>query len=449
LAAEGKLDEAADIIRRRNPFVSVCGRVCDHPCEKRCRRSDIDEPLAIRAMKRYIADNMGDYDSPITRPVSKEPEVAIIGSGPAGLSCAYFLALMQRASVIFEAQPVPGGMLALGIPEFRLPKKILQREIDFILSHGIELRTNTKVENAPDLLSQGFKAVFVASGAQHGKAIDIEGIEIDGVIDALKFLRDRALGKGFDCHGKKIVVLGGGNVTVDAARSAVRLGAKKVTILYRRTIHEMPAYQGEIEGAVAEGIELIDLGIPKRIVSTNDAVAGIEFIKAQLGKAGADGRPRPVPIEGSETVIDCDIVIPAIGQDVSTESVDYPGGPELTKWSTIKVDPVTLNTTVDKIFAGGDCVTGASTVIEAIAGGQKAAVNIDKLLGGTGQLPPDVGFSFTKPDEEQLAKSVARPKEKSIPFKKSVLGFAEVVLGLDRQQALTEASRCLRCDLEK
>ncbi|NIA16750.1 MAG: NADH-quinone oxidoreductase subunit NuoF, partial [Planctomycetes bacterium] len=449
LAGEGKLDEAAGIIRRRNPFVSVCGRVCDHPCERRCRRGDIDGSLAIRALKRYIADNMSDYDSPVARPVNTKSDVAIIGSGPAGLSCAYFLALMQRASVIFEAQPVPGGMLTLGIPEFRLPKKILQREIDFILSHGIELRTNAKVENASDLLNQGFKAVFVATGAQDGKAINLEGIDLNGVHDAIRFLRDRALGEGLDCHGKKIVVLGGGNAAVDAARSAIRLGAEKVTILYRRTIHEMPAYQEEIEGALEEGVELITLGIPKRIISANGTVAGIEYIKAQLGKAGTDGRPRPVPIESSETVIDCDIVIPAIGQTVSVKPVDYSDGPELTAWSTIKVDPVTFNTTVDKIFAGGDCVTGASTVIKAIAGGQRAAVSIDKLLGGTGRLPQDIGFSFTKPDEETLAKSVDRAGEKSIPFEKRKHGFAEVVLGLDRQQALTEACRCLRCDLEK
>jgi len=449
LACEGRLTEAASVIRRRNPFVSVCGRVCDHPCERRCRRGDVDSPLAIRALKRFIADNVDDYDSPVVRPVSKKPEVAIIGSGPAGLSCAYFLALMQRACVIFEAQPVPGGMLTLGIPEFRLPKKILEREIGFILSHGIELRTNSEVAKASDLLNQGFKAVFVATGAQHGKAIDIEGIKLDGVLDALEFLRNRALGKGLDCRGKRIVVLGGGNAAVDAARSAIRLGAEKVIILYRRTRHEMPAYKEEIKGAMEEGIELFTLGIPKRIVGTNHTVAGIEFIKAQLGKAGTDGRPRPVPIEGSETVLDCDIVIPAIGQTVSTEPVDYSDGPELTAWSTVKVDPATLRTTVDRIFAGGDCVTGASTVIEAIAGGQRAAVNIERSLGGTGQLPQDIGFSFMKPDEETLTKSTHRPEEESIPFEKRKRGFAEVVLGLDRQQALTEACRCLRCDLEK
>jgi NADH-quinone oxidoreductase subunit F len=449
LAAEGKLNEAANIIRRRNPFISVCGRVCDHPCEQRCRRSEIDYPLAIRALKRYIADNMDGYTTLMSRRVDKPAEVAILGSGPAGLSCGYFLALMQRSSVIFEAQPIPGGMLALGIPEFRLPKETLQKEIDFILSHGIELRTNSRIENAKELIDKGFKAVFVATGAQLGKAINIEGIELDGVLDALEFLRDRALGKGQNCEGKAVVVLGGGNVAVDAARSAVRLGAAKVTILYRRTREEMLAYEEEIEGAIQEGIEIITLGIPKRILSGNGAVTGIEFIRAELGKAEADGRRRPIPVEGSESVIECNMVIPAIGQVASTEAVKFSGGPELTDWGTIKVDPVSCNTTVTEVFSGGDCVSGPSSVIAAIASGQQAAVHIDRLLGGSGELPGDTGFSFVKPDEETLEKSPPRVEEKMIPPDKRKRGFAEVVLGIDREQAVCEAQRCLRCDLEE
>ena len=449
LASEGNLKQAVNIIRRRNPFVSVCARVCDHPCERRCRRSEIDSPLAIRAVKRYIADHTTDFKAPMIKPAEKPPEVAIIGSGPAGLSCGFFLALMGRRSVIFEAQPVPGGMLALGIPEYRLPKEVLQKEIDFILSHGIELRTNTRIENAGELIKEGLKAVFVATGAQMGKSIDIEGISLDGVVDALEFLRNRALGKGMDCRGKRIVVLGGGNQAVDAARSAIRLKADKVTILYRRTREEMPAYKEEIEEAINEGIELVTLAVPKRIVRSNGSAAGIEFMRAELGKAEADGRRRPIPVDGSEAVIECDVIIPAIGQVVSTESVSFAGGPELTNWGTIKTDPVTLKTTDVKIFSGGDCVRGAATVIEAIADGQKAAINIDKLLGGNGVLPQDTGFSITKPDEETLAQSIPRIEEESIPLDKRMRGFAEVVLGLDRQQAVREAGRCLRCDLEQ
>ncbi len=449
LAGEGKLDEAANIIRRRNPFISVCGRVCDHPCENRCRRSDVDKPLAIRALKRYIADNMTDYEKPMTKPVTTSAEIAVIGSGPAGLSCAYFLALLGRASVVFEEQPIPGGMLTLGIPEFRLPKEILQKEIDFILSHGIELQTNTRIANMPELFDKGFKAVFVSVGAQKTKPIDIEGIQFDGVIDAMGFLRDRALGKGMSCKDKRIVVFGGGNAAIDVARSAVRLGAKNVIILYRRTREEMPAYEEEIEEAIGEDIELITLGIPRRILSSDGSVSGVEYVKAELGKADADGRRRPEPLAGTESVIECDLVIPAIGQVVETDPVNYDKGPELTKWGTIKVDPVTCTTTVKQIYSGGDCVTGASSVISAIAAGQKAAVNIDKMLGGTGNLPQDVGFAISKPNEEALAKASERIEEKLIPFNKRKRGFAEVVLGLDRTSALAEAARCLRCDLEK
>jgi NADH-quinone oxidoreductase subunit F len=449
LAAEGRLTEAADIIRRRNPFVSACGRVCDHPCENRCRRGEIDQPLAIRALKRYIADNMPDFAAPMFRPVRKKAEVAIIGSGPAGLSCAYFLSLMDRSSVVFEAQPIPGGMLALGIPEFRLPKKMLRKEIDFILSHGVELHTDSRIEDIRDLTGQSYKAVFVATGAQRAKSINIKGNALKGVIDPLEFLRARALGRGLDCAGKRIVVLGGGNVAMDGASSAVRLGARSVTILYRRTREEMPAYQDDVDEAIKEGVEIMTLALPKRIVEARGSVAGVEFVRAELGKTQADGRRRPVPIEGTKTVLECDMVIPAIGQIPSTEIVDYANGPKLTDSGAIQVDAVSLETTVERLFAGGDCVTGPLSVINAIAAGQRAAVSIDKLLGGAGRLPQDTGLSILKPPEESAAQSLPRSERKTISLKERRRGFAEVVLGLDKAQALAEAGRCLRCDLEK
>ena len=294
-----------------------------------------------------------------------------------------------------------------------------------------------------------FKAVFIATGAQQNKRINLEGIELTGVINSLEFLRDRGLGKGRDCKGKAIVILGGGNAAVDVARSAIRLGAKKVIILYRRTREEMPGYKEEIKGAINEGVELVTLGIPKRIVGSRGTVASIEFVRAELGKAEADGRRRPIPIEGSEATIACDLVIPAIGQVPSVEPACFTNGPELTKWGTIKVNPVDLKTTVSDIFAGGDCVTGPSSVIEAIAAGQKAAVSIDRLLGGSGGLPQDTGFYFIKPDEDALAEAPPRIKEKTLSLQQQKRGFAEVVLGLEREQAVGEAARCLRCDLEK
>jgi NADH-quinone oxidoreductase subunit F len=448
LAGEGRLSEAADVIRRRNPLISVCGRVCDHPCEARCRRGEIDQPLAIRALKRYIADHVDGHDKPLVHASNHKPPAAIIGAGPAGLACGYFLALMGRRSVMFEAQPVPGGMLALGIPEYRLPKDTLNKEIDFILAHGVELHTSTPVTAANELIEQGFKAVFVATGAQKGKTLEIEGSDLDGVIDAIGFLRDRALGKGIDCMGKRVVVLGGGNAAIDAARSAVRLGAGKVTVMYRRTRDEMPAYEEEIRGALAEGAEVTVLAIPRRIVGTASGVAGVEFVRAELGKTEQDGRRKAVAIKGSETVIECDIVIPAIGQVPSCEVAGFEGGPELTEWGTIRTDPVTHRTSRPEIFAGGDCVTGAASVVMAIAAGQKAAVSIDRMLGGKGLLPHDIGVALAQARETPTDTN-GRAEEKMIPLSKRKRGFAEVVLGLDREQAMAEAGRCLRCDLER
>ncbi len=448
LAGEGRLHEAADVIRRRNPLISVCGRVCDHPCESKCRRSEIDRPLAIRALKRYIADNLDGDHKPLVRASNHKPPVAIIGSGPAGLACGYFLALMDRRSVMFEAQSVPGGMLALAIPEYRLPKDALNEEIDFILSHGVDLHTSSPVAHASDLLQQGYRAVFVATGAQAGKSIDIEGSGLEGVIDAIAFLRDRALGKGIDCKGKRVVVLGGGNAAIDAARSAIRLGAARVTILYRRTREEMPAYEEEIQGAMAEGAELIVLGIPTRIMGASGWAAGVEYVRAELGKTEKDGRRRAVAVEGSQSVIECEIVIPAIGQVPSCETVRFDGGPELTERGTIRTDPVTLRTTRPEIFAGGDCVTGAASVISAVAASQRAAVNIDRMLGGKGLLPHDIGIALASARETPCG-TCSRVEEKMISLQKRKRGFAEVVLGLDREQATTEAGRCLRCDLER
>jgi NADH-quinone oxidoreductase subunit F len=448
LAAEGKLDEAANLIRRRNPFVSVCGRVCDHPCERRCRRSDVDEPIAIRALKRYIADNASDFSRPMAKPATGKAQVAVVGAGPAGLSCAFFLALMGRPSVVYEAQPIPGGMLTLGIPEYRLPKKTIGDEIDFILSHGIELKTSSPVTNARELMAGQYKAVFVATGAQTGRKLRVPGEDANGVIDALELLRSRALGRAESFEGRRLVVLGGGNAAIDAARSAIRMGAKKLTVLYRRSREEMPAYAEEIEEALREGIELHTLAIPKRIVG-NGSVTGIEYVRAALGDMDDSGRRRPVPIEGSEMILDCDAVIVAIGQVASTEPLIWENGPEVTKSGTVKVDAATMATRVPGVFSAGDCVTGGSTVIEAIAGGQRAAVNIDKFLGGPGRLPGDAGFAFTAPSEEELMAVSTRQKEKNLPVRKRKLNFHEVVLGLETKQAIREANRCLRCDLKR
>jgi NADH-quinone oxidoreductase subunit F len=448
LVGQGRLEEAANVVRRRNPFLSVCGRVCDHPCESRCRRGEVDAPIAIMALKRYAADNMSGFSSPIARSAVGAREVAIVGAGPGGLSCAYFLALMARASVVFEEQPIAGGMLALGIPEYRLPKEILKGDIDFILSHGVELRTGCKVRDVRDLLAQGFKAVLVATGAQSGRKLGIEGQDKTGVVDALSFLRDRALGKTDGFSGRRVVVVGGGNAAVDAARSIVRLGAEKVTVVYRRSRQEMPAYEEEIEQALNESVELQTLAIPKRVIG-RQAVAGIEIYSARLGEADVSGRRQPVPIAGSERTIECDVIVAAIGQAASVEAVTWENGPQLTAWGAVKVDCCSMATTVPAVFAAGDCVSGPASVIEAIAGGQRAAVHIDRFLGGSGRLPPDVQMTFERPSEEELREITVRAAEECLDVEQRRCNFREVMLGLNRQTAVCEAKRCLRCDLQE
>ncbi len=446
LIAENRLEEAVNVIRRRNPFISVCGRVCDAPCERRCRRTDVDEPLAIRSLKRYAADNVANISLPLLSPAKGAKEVAIVGSGPAGLSCAYFLALLGRCPVVFEALPIPGGMLAVGIPEYRLPKNKLKEDIEFILSHGVELRTGERIENVKALLGQGYKAVFVASGAHTGRPLGIEGEELAAVVDSLLFLRQRALGLEIAC-GRQVAVIGGGNAAIDAARSALRLGAARVSILYRRSREEMPAYEDEIQAALEEGVELHELVAPKRILGKKGKVSGIEMIRMRLGDADESGRRRPVAIEGSEFIVDCGMVIPAIGQRPSLEAAD--GAVALNPRGGIEADPVTGKTSAAGIFAGGDCISGGATVIEAIGAGQKAAVAIDRFLGGSGLLPANVGSSLRRPSEEEIEKIVPRVQEPVLSLADRESSFAEVVCGLTPGAACQEASRCLRCDLER
>ncbi len=447
LIAEDRLDEAVNLIRRRNPFISVCGRVCDAPCERRCRRSDVDEPVAIRALKRYASDNASDKQKPLLPPVTGVREVAVIGSGPAGLSCAYFLALLGRPSVVFEELPVPGGMLAVGIPEYRLPKRRLKEDIDFILSHGIELKTDTRVKNIDELRRKnGYKAIFVATGAHIGRTLRIEGEDLDGVVDSLVFLRGRALELGEYC-GSRVAVIGGGNAAVDAARSALRLGAGNVIIIYRRTGEEMPAYEEEIKAAIKEGVMLYELVAPKRIIGEQGMVSGIEILRMKLGDADESGRRRPVPVEGAGFFEHCDMVIPAIGQRASVSAVT--GFVELSSRGGIRVDPVTCAASQAGIFAGGDCVSGGSTVVEAIGAGQKAAVAIDRMLGGSGVLPANIGTSLWRPSEEELEKTVPRAEEPVLDSRERRSSFAEVIRCLTPDAACTESSRCLRCDLER
>jgi NADH-quinone oxidoreductase subunit F len=408
----------------------------------------VDEPIAIRALKRYAFDNTDSGPETPLPPVTGKREVAIVGSGPAGLSCAYFLALMGRPSTVFEALPVAGGLLAVGIPEYRLPKASLQADIDFILSRGVELRTDARVDSIDRLRADGYKAIFVSTGAPIDRKLGIEGEGLDGVEESLVFLRNRALGQPVKC-GKRVAVIGGGNAAVDTARSALRLGAEKVTILYRRTRAEMPAYEEEIEAALNEGLELVELVNPVRVLGETGKVSGIEMIRMKLGATDQSGRRRPVPVEGSEFIVECDMIIPAIGQSPTTELTG--GVVDVASWGGVKIDVLTGATSAPDVFAGGDCVSGGSTVIEAIAQGQKAAVAIDRALGGAGALPDNVGPSTKRPTEEELEQTLDRPRvaEPEIPVDERVGNFIEVLCDLTPSAACAEAGRCLRCDLER
>ncbi len=458
LIAEGRFDEAFDLIKERNPLPAVCGRVCHHPCESKCRRGDIEESIAIHSLKRFVADYA--YRKPNISPIKKRSantnrnKVAIVGSGPAGLTCAYHLARMEHEVTIFESLPVAGGMLAVGIPEYRLPKKILDRDINAIRGLGVKIRTNTPIGKKltiDDLFQKGYQAVFLGVGAHKSLSLKVPGEDLKGVYQALEFLRDINLGKKVEL-GKKVAVIGGGNAAIDAVRSALRLGAKEVKILYRRTREEMPAAEEEINDAQTEGVKIEYLTIPVEIMSKEGKVSGVKCQRMALGEFDRSGRRRPIPIEGSEFELDVDTVIPAIGQSVDLSFLGEDNGFDMTKQETFAVDPYTLATNREGVFAGGDAVSGPSTAVEAMAAGMKAAISIDKYLGGEGiivdrvrkeakinQIPFGVELEITEKK---------RAKFPTLSLKKRVGNFRETGLGYNKEMAVEEAKRCLRCDLE-
>ncbi len=456
LIADGQFEEALNLVRQRNPLPGVCGRVCHHPCEVRCKRRDIDEPIAIASLKRFIADY--GVKSAVKKKVAvADPiyeKVAIVGSGPAGLTAAYHLAKQGYQVTIFEALPVAGGMLVAGIPEYRLPREVVRRDIEFITSFGVEIKTNTPIGqdlSIDSLLEQGYKAVFLAVGAHGGQGLGISGEDLKGVYDGVSFLRELNLGKNPSIKGR-VAVIGGGNVAIDAARSALRLGAKEVSIIYRRSRQEMPANTEEIEEAEHEGVKIIYLANPTSLSGENGKVKSVECVRMELGDYDASGRRRPVPVKGSEFVMDVDAVIAAIGQVPDLSFLPPDNGLETTRGQTFVVDPVTLAASRPGIFAGGDAVTGAATVIEAMAAGEKAAVSIHKYLRGKSMTEDRI----RPPDKRvEIPKAVETPEEKGrvrmpcLALKRRLSGFEEVNLGYSRKKAVEEAKRCLRCDLER
>jgi NADPH-dependent glutamate synthase beta subunit-like oxidoreductase len=446
LCAENKPAEALAVIREKVPFPHSLGLVCVHFCEEGCRRGLLNDPIAIKDLKRFAAENdngLWRKNSRIAPATGKK--VAIVGAGPAGLTAAYYLAKQGHSVTVFEALPEPGGMMRVGIPEYRLPRHILAAEIDEIRKVGVDIRTNSRVESVDDLFKEGFNAVFLAPGAHKGQKLGVPGDDSPKVIDCATFLREVSLGRKVEL-GSRVVVIGGGNAAIDAARVAVRLGAKEVVMAYRRTRAEMPAAPEEVEGALEEGVKINFLTAPTR-VTVADGKARLELQRMRLGKPDASGRRRPEPVPGSEYIEEYDTIIAAIGQ-----APDIPTGfgVKVGRGNTIQVKEGTLETTRSGVFAGGDAVSGPASVIEAVAAGRQAAIAIDKYLGGKGDI--DEVLLPAEPVNHVLGRDEGfadwkRGHLKSIPIEKRKTTFEQVEIGFDVATAMKEAKRCYNCNL--
>ena len=451
----GNYEQAVMVIKEKNPFPLTCGRVCPHPCEDMCRLGKVCDSVNINHLKRFVADremHTNERIAPYRAPAT-EKRVAIIGGGPAGLTCAYYLARLGHSPTIFEAMPKLGGMLRYGIPEYRLPKATLDWEIAGILDMGVEVKTGVtmgKDVTVQSLTDDGFAAVFVGTGAWDTRSLGVEGEDLEGVLPGTHFLIDRGLEKETPI-GDKVAIIGGGNTALDAARTSWRLGAKEVTVIYRRSRKEMPANDIEIEEAGKEGVVFHYLAAPTKLMGKNGKLTHLEYLEMELGEPDESGRRRPVPKKGTETVIEVDNVINAIGQFPVTGFVTN-DGIGLSKWNTIDVaNPLTGETTKEGVFAGGDAVTGASIAVEAIGAGRRAARSIHCYLNGEPVSVPDTVITkkSTLPDVEELRavnkSDRAHMPELSVDDRR--LSFKEVELGLEEHMATDESARCLQCGL--
>jgi NADH-quinone oxidoreductase subunit F len=457
LTAEGRYDEALAVHRERNPFAAVCGRVCPAFCEKRCRRGDIDEPISIRLIKRFMADSA--LQKEWTPPRLEEPKpqkVAVVGAGPAGLTAALRLAQLGYGVTVFEALPVPGGMMAVGIPEYRLPRSILQAEVDNIRRAGVEIRCNMRLGRdftLDDLLGKdGYSAVILAIGAHRERRLGIESEGKLQVVGAVNFLRQVALGQPMDVAGKKVAVIGGGNAAIDAARTAWRLGAAAVHIIYRRTREDMPAYEDEIKAAEEEGVQFHYLADPCGCTLREDGSAGLQCVCQRLGEFDASGRRRPEPVPGTEFTLDVDLVIAAIGQSSDTSWLRPEDGIQVARDGTIVVNEA-MATTRPGVFAAGDAATGPATVVEAVAQGNRVAAIVHHYLQ-TGELkrvnwPREYHYAQRAWQPEEAEASVSRPQPAVLSVAQRERSFAEVEQLWPRAVVEAECRRCLRCDLER
>jgi NADPH-dependent glutamate synthase beta subunit-like oxidoreductase/ferredoxin len=455
----GRYADAVALIRKDNPFPWVCGLVCPHPCEVVCVRGRIDRPVAIKDLKAFAAERAISEKAKVNPPKALELDhkVCIIGAGPAGLTAAYYLALKGYQLTVIEALPYAGGMMMVGIPRYRLPRKVIEREIAFIEEMGVRFRFNTRLgrDTSLDALRQeGFKAFFISTGAHASVDLGIKGErDFPQVIDAIAFLRDVARG---DRHnpGKRAAVIGGGNVAVDAARTLIRLGCEDVLLLYRRTRAEMPASGEEVKQAEEEGVKLTFLTVPVEIIGKEGNVTGLRCLRTKLAGPDENGRRRPIPVEGSDHVIELDAVVPAIGQRVNLEGIDSRVSLGLSKWGTLMADTITFATSVEGVFAGGDVVLGPASVVEAIGAGKRAAEGIDRYLTGLSQprVPPVSIRRMRVELTESSASSkmtLHRPEMPLLAAERRRMSFQQVELGYDERMAREEAKRCLRCDICK
>ena len=452
LIAQRRFDEALQVILRDNPLPSICGRICTHPCTVACTRAGVDDPVNLPGLKRFVTDYCHGYKLPQPSVPDRPERVAIIGSGPAGLDCAYQLRQKGYRPTIFEALPVAGGMLAVGIPSFRLPRQLLNAEVDRIRATGVEILLDTPVGRSISFeeLRKSFAAVFIAIGAHVERKLNIPGENLPGVTAGIEFLGRVNLEEPVT-PGQHVLVIGGGNSALDAARTALRCGGAEVTIVYRRTRAEMPADPREIADAEREGIKLTFLAAPKSLHAGNDGrVAALECLKMKLGKPDASGRPAPEPIPGSEFVLPCDGVIVTIGQSPDVHALGQRLGLETTKWGTLRADPLTMETSLPGVFAGGDCVTGPDVVINAKLAGKKAAISIDRWLN---HQDLRAGRELEGPYQTEYTVDTAGVlMQRQVPIQAldpATRGktFAEVHVGYTPEEAVAEAKRCLACGI--
>jgi NADH-quinone oxidoreductase subunit F len=460
--ARGEYEPAYQVIREANPFPSVCARVCNHPCEEKCRASvGGGDPVAIRLLKRFITDR---FDPSIYQPETLIPaapdvsRIAIVGSGPAGLTAAHYLSLRGFRITVFEAEERPGGMLFSAIPAYRLPREVIQKEVESLFNQNITLKCNHSLGRditIDNLFNDGYAAIFIALGAHKSLRLNIAGEDLPGVYPSIQFL------KAFNFKGETLAkgqvgVIGGGNSALDAARVALRQkDVRSVTIYYRRTREEMPAFAEEVEAARQEGVKLVTLVSPIRILSTDGRLSGLEFIRNELSGVDSSGRKKPVAVRGSEFQVSLDTLIVAISEGSDTDCVAVASGEKIQTGSagTVLADHETLLTSRPGVFAGGDVVTGPNTVVDAIAAGKKAAVMIERYVRGEEMRRPHAArlpHVYVEPAApiEQDLEQAKRAETPRAPVEWRRRGFAEVEMSLSEEEAMREARRCLRCDLE-